>query len=77
MAALKIAWAKMNGEREAQLAYETWQRSLIGTYGRLPESTTVQRDAETKQDICLLKGLFVPHIPVDHECHPASNSLQQ
>jgi hypothetical protein len=75
MAALKIAWAKVNGEREAQLAYETWQRSLIVTYGRLTESTTVQRDAETEQDISLLKGLFVRHIPVDHECHPASPQL--
>src|SRR5215469_14801290 len=68
MAALKIAWAKVNGEREAHFAYETWKRSLIVTYGRLT-------DAETEQDISLLKGLFVPHIPVDHECHPASPQL--
>ncbi|HEV3277207.1 MAG TPA: N-6 DNA methylase [Terriglobia bacterium] len=61
MAALKIAWAKVSGEPEAQLAFETWQNYLTVTYGRLTESATVQKDLETAQEISELEDLFLRH----------------
>ncbi len=61
MAALKVAWVKVSGEPEAQLAFDTWQRYLTVTYGRLTESTTVQKDAETAQEISELEDLFLRH----------------
>jgi hypothetical protein len=61
MASLKIAWAKVNGEPEAGLAFETWQRYLTVTYGRLTETTTVQKDPETAQEISELENLFLRH----------------
>jgi type I restriction-modification system DNA methylase subunit len=61
MAALKRAWAKVNGGSEAKLAYETWQRYLTVTYGRLTEDTTPQRDRETAQEISPLENLFLTH----------------
>jgi hypothetical protein len=35
MASLKRAWTKVSGGSEAKLAFETWQRYLTVTYGRL------------------------------------------
>ena len=61
MASLKIAWAKVSGEPEAQLAFETWQKYLTVTYGRLTENTTVQKDPETAQEISELEDLFLRH----------------
>jgi type I restriction-modification system DNA methylase subunit len=61
MAALTIAWARVSRELEAQLAFETWQKYLTVTYGRLTESTTVQKDPETAQEISELEDLFLRH----------------
>ena len=47
MAALKRAWVKVSGGSEAKLAFETWQRYLTVTYGRLTEDTTATKDPET------------------------------
>lgn len=61
MAALKRAWAKVSGGSEAKLAFETWQRYLAVTYGRLKEDTTAVRDIETAQEISELENLFLRH----------------
>ena len=61
MAALKRAWAKVSGGSEAKLAFETWQRYLTVTYGRLTESTTEKRDLETGEGISELEDLFLRH----------------
>jgi type I restriction-modification system DNA methylase subunit len=61
MAALKRAWAKVNSGSEARLAFETWQRYLTVTYGRLTEDTTATRDTETAQEISELENLFLRH----------------
>ncbi len=61
MAALKRAWAKVSGSPEAKLAFETWQRYLTVTYGRLTEDTTPVRDRETAQEISELENLFLRH----------------
>ncbi len=61
MAALKRAWAKVSGGSEAKLAFETWQRYLTVTYGRLTEDTTALRDRETAQEISELENLFLRH----------------
>jgi hypothetical protein len=61
MAALKRAWAKVSGESEAKLAFETWQRYLTVTYGRLTEDTTEKRDIETGEGISDLENLFLRH----------------
>jgi type I restriction-modification system DNA methylase subunit len=61
MAALKRAWAKVSGGSEAKLAFDTWQRYLTVTYGRLTEGTTAVRDMETAQEISELESLFLRH----------------
>jgi type I restriction-modification system DNA methylase subunit len=61
MAALKRAWARVSEGSEAKLAFETWQRYLTVTYGRLTESTTAVRDKETDQEISELENLFLRH----------------
>lgn len=61
MAALKRAWAKVNDSSEARLAFETWQRYLTVTYGRLTEDTTAARDTETAQELSELEGFFLRH----------------
>jgi hypothetical protein len=61
MAALKRAWTKVNAEPESTLAFETWQRYLTVTYGRLAETATVQKDPETGQEISELESLFLRH----------------
>jgi type I restriction-modification system DNA methylase subunit len=61
MAALKRAWAKASSGPEAKLAFETWQRYLTVTYGRLTEDTTALRDRETAQEISELENLFLRH----------------
>jgi hypothetical protein len=61
LAALKRAWVKISDEPEARLAFETWQRYLIVTYGSLTEQTTPQKDAETAQPISELEDLFLRH----------------
>jgi hypothetical protein len=61
MAALKRAWGKVSGGSEAKLAFDTWQRYLTVTYGRLTEGTTAIRDTETAQDISELENLFLRH----------------
>ena len=61
MSALKRAWAKVSGGSEAKLAFETWQRYLTVTYGRLTEETTATKDEETAQEISELENLFLRH----------------
>jgi hypothetical protein len=61
MAALKRAWAKVSGGSEAKLAFDTWQKYLTVTYGRLTESTTALRDTETHEEISELEALFLRH----------------
>lgn len=61
MAALKRAWANTREEPEARLAFETWQRYLTVTYGRLAETATAVRDEETAQEISELENLFLRH----------------
>jgi hypothetical protein len=61
MAALKLAWGKVNRNPEARLAFDTWQRYLTVTYGRLTEDTTEHKDIETGQDISELETLFLRH----------------
>ena len=61
MAALKRAWAKVSGGSEAKLAFDTWQRYLTVTYGRLTEDTTAVKDKETAQEISELENLFLRH----------------
>lgn len=61
MASLKKAWKKVSGGTEAKLAFETWQRYLTVTYGRLTEDTTAERDKETAEEISELENLFLRH----------------
>lgn len=61
VAALKRAWAKVSSGSEAKLAFETWQRYLTVTYGRLTEETTPTPDTETAQEISELENLFLRH----------------
>jgi type I restriction-modification system DNA methylase subunit len=61
MAALKRAWAKVNNGPEAKLAFDTWQRYLTVTYGRLTEDTTAHEDTETTTEISELENLFLRH----------------
>lgn len=61
MVALKRAWTKVSGGSEAKLAFETWQRYLTVTYGRLAEDTTEQKDKETGEEISELENLFLRH----------------
>jgi methylase of polypeptide subunit release factors len=61
MASLKRAWTKVSGGSEAKLAFETWQRYLTVTYGRLTEDTTATKDEETAQEISELESLFLRH----------------
>lgn len=61
MAALKRAWARVSDGSEARLAFETWQRYLTVTYGRLAEDTTAHKDKETKENISELENLFLRH----------------
>ncbi len=61
MAALKRAWGKVSGGSEAKLAFETWQRYLTVTYGRLTEDTTATKDKETAAEISELENLFLRH----------------
>ncbi len=61
MASLKKAWRKVSGGSEAKLAFDTWQRYLTVTYGRLTEDTTAEKDKETDEDISELENLFLRH----------------
>jgi type I restriction-modification system DNA methylase subunit len=61
MASLKRAWAGVSSHPEAKLAFETWQKYLTVTYGRLTEDTTALRDTETAQEISELENLFLRH----------------
>jgi type I restriction-modification system DNA methylase subunit len=61
MASLKKAWRKVSGGSEAKLAFDTWQRYLTVTYGRLTEDTTAEKDRETDEDISELENLFLRH----------------
>jgi type I restriction-modification system DNA methylase subunit len=61
MAALKRSWAKVSAGSEAKLAFNTWQRYLTVTYGRLTEDTTAVKDKETAQEISELESLFLRH----------------
>lgn len=59
--ALQKAWAAISGESEATVAFETWQKYLTVTYGKLAESATPRQEAETGVEISELEDLFLRH----------------
>lgn len=61
MAALKRAWTEASQHPEAHLAFETWQRYLAVTYGKLTESASARHDVEVGGNISELEGLFLRH----------------
>lgn len=61
MVALKKAWSKVSGEPEADVAFETWQKYLTVTYGKLSESPTPKREQESGVEISELEDLFLRH----------------
>lgn len=61
MVALKRAWAKAQDEPEAKVAFETWQKYLTVTYGKLVESATRTTELESGVEISELEDLFLRH----------------
>src|SRR5690348_3408801 len=61
MVALKKAWAKVTDEPEARIAFETWQKYLTVTYGKLAESSTPKKELESGVEISELEDLFLRH----------------
>ncbi len=61
MVGLKEAWARVSGEPEAKVAFETWQKYLTVTYGKLAESSTPTKDLESGVEISELEDLFLRH----------------
>lgn len=59
--ALERAWSAVAREPEARLAFETWQKYLTVTYGKLTESTSPARDVESDIEISELENLFLRH----------------
>lgn len=58
---LSAAWLAVSDEPECSLAFDTWQRYLAVTYGKLTESPTRKKDVETGQTISELEVLFLKH----------------
>ena len=61
MVALEKAWGTLAEEPEAKLAFETWQKYLTVTYGRLAESATPKKEQESGVEISELENLFLRH----------------
>ncbi len=61
MVALKKAWARVSEEPEAKLAFETWQKYLTVTYGKLAESATPKKELESGVEVSELEDLFLRH----------------
>jgi hypothetical protein len=61
LANLKLSWVEARNEPESKLAFETWQRYLTVTYGRLTEKTARKRDQETAAEVSELELLFLRH----------------
>jgi len=61
MVSLKKAWAKVAEEPEARIAFETWQKYLTVTYGKLAESSTPKKELESGVEISELEDLFLRH----------------
>lgn len=61
MVALKKAWAKVSEEPEAKVAFETWQKYLTVTYGKLAESATPKKELESGVEVSELEDLFLRH----------------
>lgn len=61
MVALKKAWSKASDEPEPRVAFETWQRYLTVTYGKLAESPTRTTEIESGVEISELEDLFLRH----------------
>lgn len=59
--ALEKAWVRVSEEPEAKLAFETWQKYLTVTYGKLAESATPKKDLESGVEIAELEDLFLRH----------------
>ncbi len=58
----RCAWRKVSTGSEAKLAFDTWQRYLTVTYGRLTEDTTTAKDRETsEEEISELENFFLRH----------------
>src|SRR3989454_10418161 len=61
MVGLKKAWVRVSEEPEAKLAFETWQKYLTVTYGRLAESATPKKELESGVEVSELEDLFLRH----------------
>jgi N-6 DNA Methylase len=61
MGALQRAWKQISAESEANVAFETWQKYLTVTYGKLTESATPHKEPETGVEISELEDLFLRH----------------
>jgi type I restriction-modification system DNA methylase subunit len=61
LAALILSWVEARNEPESKLAFETWQRYLTVTYGRLTEKTVRKTDQETAAQVSELELLFLRH----------------
>jgi hypothetical protein len=61
MIALEKAWARVADEPEARLAFETWQKYLTVTYGKLAESATPRKELESGVEVSELEDLFLRH----------------
>src|SRR6266852_6705098 len=61
LVALEKGWVKVSDEPEAKVAYETWQKYLTVTYGRLAESATPKKELESGVEISELEDLFMRH----------------
>ena len=61
LAALRHAWVSARGASEAKLAFDTWQRYLTVTYGKLGESERAAKDKETGEEVSEMDKLFLRH----------------
>lgn len=61
MVSLKRAWASASDEPEAKVAFETWQKYLTVTYGKLTESPSRTTEVESGVEISELEDLFLRH----------------
>src|SRR6185312_10809514 len=61
IADLERAWGVVSGEPEPRLAFDTWQKYLAVTYGKLTESTTPKEHLEAGICVSELESLFLRH----------------
>ncbi|HEV2498283.1 MAG TPA: N-6 DNA methylase [Terriglobia bacterium] len=61
MIELQKAWTRVADQSEARLAFETWQKYLTVTYGKLAESAARERDRESGLELSELEKTFLQH----------------